>query len=59
MIEMYCIMCKMINEGITWVYILENINEAIRGGPLRVAVLYVLQTHWLDSIIWLINSLVF
>ena len=36
-----------------------NIKEAIRGGPLRVAVLYVFQTHWLDSIIWLINSLVF
>ena len=31
----------------------------IRGGPHRVALLHGLQTHWLDGIIWIINSLVF
>ena len=35
------------------------INELIRGGPHRVALLCMLQTHCLVSIIWLINVLAF
>ena len=36
-----------------------QIKEAFRGGPHRVAVFSMFQTHWLGGFIWIIKALVF
>ena len=53
-----CFSLGKTNSGSIIVPYNQLIKKAIRGGPHRVAIICMLQTHWLGGIIWLIKLVV-